>query len=98
MNATTKPQHKDLGIDEIILKRLETECFGDKTIPIYGGAYHLARKGSYSLADIAIGAVCAIENAKFWEPETSQATIARRYCSLFFVDHMLIEVYVGIRF
>lgn len=97
MTATTKSQQA-LGMDEIILKRLEAECFGNRTIEIYGGAYHLARKSSYSLADIAIGAVSAIENAKFWEPETSQATIARRYCSLFFVDHMLIEAYVGIRF
>mgnify|MGYP003301688538 CR=1 FL=1 len=94
----TKPQHKDLGMDEIILKRLEAECFGHRTIEIYGGAYHLARRDNYSLADIAIGAVCAINNAKFWEPKVSEATIAQRFCSLFFVDHMLIEAYIGVRF
>jgi len=86
-------------MEDIIMKRLEAECFGPRTIGIYGGAYHLARQfNEPSLQDIAIRALCAIKNAKYWEPETKPETIAQRFCSLFFVDHMLIEALCNFRF
>ena len=86
-------------MEDIIMKRLEAECFGPRTIEIYGGAYHLARQyDEPSLQDIALRAVMAIKTAKYWEPETSAQTVAQRFCSLFFVDHMLIEALIGIRF
>ena len=86
-------------MEEMIMKRLEAECFGPRTIEIYGGAYHLARQyDEPSLHDIALRAVCAIKNARYWEPETPSATIAKRFCNLFFVDYMLIEALCGIRF
>lgn len=79
-------------MEDIIMKRLEAQCFGERTIEIYGGAYHLARQyDEPSLQDIATRALCAIENAKYWAPNTSAQTIAQRFCSLFYVDYMLIE-------
>lgn len=86
-------------MEDIIMKRLEAECFGARTIEIYGGAYHLARQyDEPSLQDIASRAVMAIKNAKYWEPEVSPQTIAQRFCSLFYVDFMLIEALCNFRF
>lgn len=85
--------------DEIILNKLESECFGYGTIPVYGGAYHLARRhDNPSLQDIAIGAIRAINDAKFYTPEVPAKTVAQRFCSLFYVDYVLIEALIGIRF
>lgn len=81
------------------MKRLEAECFGPRTIEIYGGAYHLARQfDEPPLKEIALRVVGAINNAKYWTPEVNSQTVAQRFCSLFFVDHMLIEAMFGIRF
>lgn len=96
--ATQKNWASNKDLEDIILERLESRCFGDRTIEIYGGAYHLARQGKDSLTDIGIGAVCAIKNAKHWTPDVPSSVVAQRYCSLFFVDYMLIEAYAGIRF
>ena len=96
--ATQKSQGSSRDLDEIILQRIESQCFGERTIEIYGGAYHLARRCEPSLAEIAIGALGAIKTAKFFEPNTPSSTVAQRYCSLFYVDHMLIEAYAGVRF
>lgn len=83
-------------MEDIIMKRLEAECFGPRTIEIYGGAYHLAVQGKENLNDIAIGIIGAIGNAKYWAPNTDPDTIAANYCSLFFVDLMLMQVYLNI--
>lgn len=86
-------------MEDIILKRLEAECFGPRTIEIYGGAYHLARQcDEPSLKDIALRVVGAIKGAKYWTPEVPSQVVAQRFCSLFFVDHMLIEAMFDIRF
>lgn len=86
-------------MEKMIMKRLEAGCFGTRTIEIYGGAYHLARQyDEPSLHDIALSAIGAIKNARYWTPEVSSQTVAQRFCSLFFVDHMLIEAMCGIRF
>lgn len=86
-------------MSEIIMKRLEAECFGKRTIEVYGGAYHLANQCEKpSLQDIATRAIWAIKDAKFWTPEVSAETVAMRFCSLFYVDHMLIEAMFGFRF
>lgn len=86
-------------LDEIILKRLESECFGSRTIEVYGGAYNLAKKcDNPSLQDVAVGMVHAINNAQYWTPKVSAQDVARRFCSLFYVDYMLIEVLIGIKF
>lgn len=82
-----------------IEKRLMADCFGERSIPVYGGAYHIALNHKEpSLQDIAQGALNAIESAKFWTPEVSAETVAMRFCSLFYVDHMLIEAMFGFRF
>ena len=96
--VATQKNWGDTDLEDIILKRLEAKCFGYRTIEIYGGAYHLARRCEPSLTEIAIGALGAIKTAKFFEPSTPSSTVAQRYCSLFYVDHMLIEAYVGVRF
>lgn len=96
--VATQKNWGDTDLEDIILKRLEAKCFGDRTIEIYGGAYHLAKQGKDSLADIGIGAVGAIKNARYWTPDVPSSVVAQRYCSLFFVDYMLIEAYAGIRF
>lgn len=86
-------------MEDIIMKRLEANCFGPRTIEIYGGAYHLARQfDEPPLKEIALRVVNAIQNARYWEPETSSKTIAQRFCNLFFVDHMLVEAMFGVRF
>lgn len=38
-------------MQEIILKRLESNCYGPMTIEIYGGAYHLYDHGEPTLDD-----------------------------------------------
>ena len=81
----------------IILKRLEANCFGPRSIEIYGGAYHLCANGSPSLEDAAFCIASAIRSAKFFEPETETETIIRNFCHLLFIDPMLMEVYLGIR-
>lgn len=49
------------------MKKLEAECFGARTIEIYGGAYHLVRQyDKPSLQDIALRVVGAIRDAKYW--------------------------------
>ena len=86
-------------MEDMIMKRLEAECFGPRTIEIYGGAYHLARQyDEPSLQDIALRAVSAIKDAKYWTPNVNAQTVAQRFCSLFFVDYMLIEALCDIRF
>lgn len=85
-------------MQKIIMQRLEANCFGDRSIEIYGGAYHLFHNGEPSLHEIANGIHTTILNAKFFEPQTEPAIIARNFCHLLLIDPMLMEVYLGIRF
>lgn len=88
-----------LDLEDVIIKRLEANCFGPRTIEIYGGAYHIARRyGEPSLQNIALGVIGAIKNAKYWAPEIKSEVIAQRFCNLFFVDYMLIEALIDMRF
>ena len=97
--STISGDYKNTQLDKIILDKLESECFGYGTIAVYGGAYHLARRyDNPSLQDIATGAIRAINDAKFYTPEVPATTVTQRFCSLFYVDYMLIEAFIGIRF
>ena len=85
---------------EIIKKRLEAECFGPRSIEVYGGAYHLVvRFGDHiKPRDILEGINNAISNAAFFTPEVSVGKVARNYCHLLLVDPALMEMYCGMRF
>ena len=82
-------------MEEIIYKRLMAECFGPRSVEIYGGAYHLEKQGKNSLQDIAEGIARALHTARFFGEKPSK--VAENFCSLFFVDPMLMETYLGIR-
>lgn len=85
-------------MEEIIYKRLMGNCFGSKSVAIYGGAYHLEKQGKNSLQDIAEGMSRAITDAKFFAPEVKPSQVAKNFCSLFFIDYMMMEVYLDMRF
>lgn len=84
-------------MQKIILKRLEANCFGPRSIEIYGGAYHLCANGNPSMEEVAHTLVSAIRSAKFFEPATETETIIRNFCHLLLIDPMLMEVYLGVR-
>lgn len=84
-------------MEEIIYKRLMGNCFGSKSVAIYGGAYHLEKQGKNSFDDIANGILASIKHARFFTPEVKPSQVARNFCSLFLVDPMMMEVYLGIR-
>ena len=98
-NPISRNYRNTSSLDGTILERLKSECFGSRTVEVYGGAYHLAKRcDNPSLQDIATGMISAINNAKFWTPEVTVKDVAQRFCSLFYVDYMLIEVLIGIKF
>lgn len=85
-------------MQEIIFKRLESNCFGPKSIHIYGGVYHLyTHEDEPSMPSIVKCINECVRSAKFYEPETAPETIARNVCRLMFIDPMLLEVYLGVR-
>lgn len=84
-------------MQKMIFKRLESECFGPRSIEIYGGAYHLYNNGEPTIEDIVRCMFNAVDNAKFFTPDTRPITTARRFCGLIMIDPMLIEVYLGVR-
>ena len=69
-----------------------------RSVEIYGGAYHRARKGEFSIEELANGIVDAIKAAQYFRPELDTGTVSKRFCSLLFVDANLIECAAGIRF
>lgn len=85
---------------ETIKKRLEAECFGARSIEVYGGAYHLVLLHGDHIKPryILDGINEAVSNAKYWTPEVSPGKVARNYCHLLFVDPALIELACGMRF
>lgn len=84
-------------MEEIIYKRLMNNCFGHHSVAVYGGAYHLEKQGKNSIHDIAEGMARAIKDARFFTPEVKPSQVAKHFCSLFFIDPMMMEVYLGIR-
>ena len=82
-------------MEEMIYKRLMADCFGPRSVAIYGGAYHLEKQGKTSLQDIAEGIARALHTARFFGEKPSQ--VARNFCSIFLVDPMIMEAYLGIR-
>lgn len=83
---------------QIIKKRLESNCFGPKSIPIYGGLYHLyTHEDEPSLSSIVDCINECVRSAKFYEPETAPEKVVRNVCALCFIDPMLLEVYLGVR-
>lgn len=85
---------------EIIKKRLEAECFGARSIEVYGGVYHLVLLNGDEVKprDIINEINIAVRNAKDWTPEVSPGKVARNVCHLLFVDPALIELACGMRF
>lgn len=84
-------------MQEMILKRLESNCYGPMTIEIYGCAYHLYDHGEPTLDDQIACINNAVSNAQFFEPETPAKTVALNMCHLLLTDPMLIQAYVGVR-
>ena len=82
-------------MEEMIYKRLMDGCFGERSVEIYGGAYHLEKQGKNSLQDIAEGIARALHTARFFGEKPSQ--VARNFCSIFLVDPMIMEAYLGMR-
>lgn len=83
---------------KIIKKRLESNCFGPKSIPVYGGVYHLyTHEDEPSLSSIIDCINECVRSAKFYEPETAPEVVVRNVCHLCFIDPMIIEAYVGVR-
>lgn len=85
---------------KIIKKRLEADCFGARSIEVYGGVYHLALLNGDDIKpnDIINEINAAVRNAKYWTPEVSAGKVARNVCHLLFVDPALMEVVCGMRF
>lgn len=69
-----------------------------RSVEIYGGAYHLARMGEFSIDELINGIVDAIKNAQYFKPELDAGAVSKRFCSLLFVDANLIECATGIKF
>ena len=69
-----------------------------RSVEIYGGAYHLARKGEFSIDELINGIVDAIKAAQYFRPELDTGTVSKIFCSLLFVDANLIECATSIRF
>ena len=85
-------------MQKMIMARLEADCFGPNTIPIYAGVYHLYNREDEPSLDAAVYAINeAVRSAKFYSPDTDPKTVARNVCSLMLIDPMLIEVYAGVR-
>lgn len=85
-------------MQKMILTRLEANCFGPKSIPIYGGVYHLYNYTDEPSLDEVIRCINeAVRSAAFFEPDTAPQTVARNVCALCLIDPMLIEVYAGVR-
>ena len=70
----------------------------DRSVEIYGGAYHLARKEEFSIDELINGIVGAIKSAQYFRPELDAGFVSKRFCNLLFVDASLIECATGIRF
>jgi hypothetical protein len=62
-------------------------------IPIFGGAIWVK-----SIADIIRMLPDVIHSAKFFKWHAGLADACRTFCSLCFVDHALVECYMGIKF
>ena len=62
-------------------------------IPIFGGAY-FAR----NIADIVSMLPSVIHSAKFFKWHDTLANACRTFCSLCFIDPVLIECYIGMKF
>lgn len=84
-------------MQKMILKRLESNCYGSRSIEIYGGAYHLYNHGEPTLDDKIKCINNAVRNAQFFEPEIPAKTVALNMCHLLLTDPMLIQAYVGVR-
>lgn len=69
-----------------------------RSVEIYGGAYHLAKKKEFSFDELVTSIVGAIKNAQYFRPELDAGTVSKRFCSLLFVDANLVECATGIRF
>ena len=85
-------------MEKIIYKRLMDGCFGHQSVAVYGGAYHLEKQGKNSLGEIAEGMARAITDAKFFTPEVKPSQVAKNFCSLFFIDYMMMEADLDMRF
>lgn len=83
-------------MQEIILNRLESNCFGPNSIPVYGGLYHLYNNGEPSLDAIVAAILRAVDDAKFFEPTTPSNVVVRNACALLLIDPMLIQIYMGV--
>lgn len=70
----------------------------DRSVEIYGGAYHLAKKEEFSVDELASSILVAIKNAHYFKPELGAGTVAKRFCNLLFIDASLIECATGTRF
>ncbi len=70
----------------------------DRSVEIYGGAYHLAKQGEFSIDELIASIVNAIKNAQYFRPELDASTVSKRFCSLLFVDASLIECATGTKF
>lgn len=69
-----------------------------RSVEIYGGAYHLAKRGEFSFDELINGIVEAIKSAQYFRPELDAGTVSKRFCNLLFIDASLIECATGIRF
>lgn len=93
-------------MQKIIFNRLEGECFGNRTIEVYGGVYHFANHHANNDGGIDVFEdICDLErlcrntigNAKFWTPEVKPSQVLRNICDLLYVDYMLLEALFGCR-
>lgn len=91
-------------MQKIIFDRLESECFGNRTIEVYGGVYHFAKRHADKDGGIAVFEdmldFCSvytntIRNAKFFTPEVKPSQIITNICNLLYIDTMLFEVAIG---
>ena len=85
-------------MQEMIRKRLESNCFGSKSIPIYGRVYHLYTHEDVPAMPSIVECIneCVL-SAQFFEPETAPETVALNVCDLMLIDPMLLEAYLGVR-
>lgn len=69
-----------------------------RSVEIYGGAYHLAKKKEFSIDELIVSIVEAIKNAQYFRPELDAGTVSKRFCNLLFVDARLVECATGTKF
>ena len=89
-----------MKLSAMVFDRLSNNDMGEHSIEIYGSAYHLAtdiEEHKLSMNNLVESMLCAVDNAKFYEPALKPSTVARKFCHLVLVDYTLVECFLGIK-